>query len=1188
MRKNIHKSFFNEEFFYYDTQSYSRDEKGILKLLKFMLKILFVVKSKNNISRSLILFLLLFCITAYSQNGDNVRNAIKAPEATTLAKFDAIPVGDYTGSKSFSIPIYEIKTGDVSVPISIRYHASGIMVEDIAGKYGLGWILDIGGINMSYQKYGKEDRKLVIPSMADLGNLNAPETLMNRTAFQVTGIDHAEDSQPDVFGYGTLKNRGSFIIHNKQSVMFPPSKIVLDNNFLNNAFSLASVAMLTPQITDTDGVQYQFANPSVTIPSWNPEVHQIPGTDSFYTNIIWGISKIKTVSNKEINFLYEDNTYDYIASYSETEQIAEIPALTPGATNNPAKYCIGTGITKKINRVNIKDKVLKQITFPSGKIVFIYNDKNTAPREDSPGSLILKQVKVYDIDNHHIKTVDLKYGYITSSDTPFDIIYPANPLTAAESVALTKRLLLEEVNDSSTGKYLIDYYKNQNVPHRLSKNKDYWGFLSATGNNSTTFYGKSNGESAKQLSIRSVIYPTGGKHEIDYELNDSYFNGQISRDSLIHIEFGDSDGIPGGHAAQKTFPFTINEPGKYQMGFYAAYPPQIPGQIIGGENQSIYEGKLFYNGNLLYTSNSTEEQRELILDAGNYSFVLQKTPKYSQTPNHTFLFYLEHSYLQYDPYEGNIPHGGIRVKDYKIYDGTALSKNYTYTYTIPGSTKSSGISYPLFIAPITITESPMMKDVDYIKEQQLFTGTIPDFGTSCIKYLHNNINSGINLSLIGRSSVGYSYVNENINSVLDNTHFSIVRKYINHDTEGNDFVDAPPYDISDINYKSVITEGALPVFLPNENGTLEKEIFKDQYGNTVKENIYNYDFDIYFNNQSGIADINGTKAVFKGFKFSRKTYVKKLGIDDDEYLKVTYDTRPEPYDIAHYFSYNFQMYMIPSNWMKLSSKITKDYINGHVMETKTDYLYSPSYLHLNPVTENTLYSDKSSSKSMYQYALEKNNPLMSAKNMIDIPLETEIVNTTGGISKILGKTETVYPVSQTEANTKTSGFTLPYKVNSTDLLNITTTDVTYDLYDSKGNILQYTTKDGVTTSVIWGYNSTQPIAKIIGIPYSVAGSLAAAIVTASDDDASNPTNEGGLIDALDTFRKESALKNAQISTYTYDPLIGLTSITPPSGIREVYLYDSVNRLKEIKQQEKDTAGNLIYKTVKEFKYNYKH
>ncbi|WP_374464396.1 hypothetical protein [Chryseobacterium sp.] len=59
------------------------------------------------------------------------------------------------------------------------------------------------------------------------------------------------------------------------------------------------------------------------------------------------------------------------------------------------------------------------------------------------------------------------------------------------------------------------------------------------------------------------------------------------------------------------------------------------------------------------------------------------------------------------------------------------------------------------------------------------------------------------------------------------------------------------------------------------------------------------------------------------------------------------------------------------------------------------------------------------------------------------------------------------------------------------------------------------------------------------------------------------------------------MPNYQITTYTYDPLIGVRSITPPSGIREVYIYDSANRLKEIR--ENNQTGNLL----KEFKYNYK-
>jgi hypothetical protein len=92
------------------------------------------------------------------------------------------------------------------------------------------------------------------------------------------------------------------------------------------------------------------------------------------------------------------------------------------------------------------------------------------------------------------------------------------------------------------------------------------------------------------------------------------------------------------------------------------------------------------------------------------------------------------------------------------------------------------------------------------------------------------------------------------------------------------------------------------------------------------------------------------------------------------------------------------------------------------------------------------------------------------------------------------------------------------------------------------------------------------------------------IINASNTDASAGRNndETALLTVLDSFRNNTALSGYQITTYTYDPLIGVRSITPPSGIREVYLYDTANRLMEIRE------GNQTGKLLKEFKYNYKN
>jgi hypothetical protein len=214
-------------------------------------------------------------------------------------------------------------------------------------------------------------------------------------------------------------------------------------------------------------------------------------------------------------------------------------------------------------------------------------------------------------------------------------------------------------------------------------------------------------------------------------------------------------------------------------------------------------------------------------------------------------------------------------------------------------------------------------------------------------------------------------------------------------------------------------------------------------------------------------------------------------------------------------------------------------------------------------------------QTTYQYAHEKNNQKLINANMIGIPLETTVVKKQNASDQ--GKT-----ISRTETKYDNPAHLLPSSVLSYDLQNAASTEVTYDQYDNKGNLQQYTTKDGIPTAIIWGYNQTQPIAKITGATYAQVSSLAAAIISASDLDASNPSTETALITALDTFRKDSTMAGYQISTYTYDPLIGVTSITPPSGIREVYLYDTANRLKEIR--ENSATGKLL----KEFKYNYKN
>jgi YD repeat-containing protein len=242
--------------------------------------------------------------------------------------------------------------------------------------------------------------------------------------------------------------------------------------------------------------------------------------------------------------------------------------------------------------------------------------------------------------------------------------------------------------------------------------------------------------------------------------------------------------------------------------------------------------------------------------------------------------------------------------------------------------------------------------------------------------------------------------------------------------------------------------------------------------------------------------------------------------------------------------------------------------------------------------------------------------------------------------------------------------------------------LTFDSYDSKGNLLQYHKENDIPVSYIWGYNNTYPTAKIDNAEYnecfytsfeedpgiyawhpytfdsniSKTGdvSLKSEKLTSGEnyfylpmlsinnstsktykysvwvystavsadlycfhqdtDDsylgtgwqaASKRTttknswvllegeivvpsnkkciylrvdNNGGGTVWFDELRLSP--KDAQMSTYTYDPLIGMTSETDPNGKTTYYVYDTFGRLYQIKDQD----DNIL----KQYEYNYAH
>lgn len=139
--------------------------------------------------------------------------------------------------------------------------------------------------------------------------------------------------------------------------------------------------------------------------------------------------------------------------------------------------------------------------------------------------------------------------------------------------------------------------------------------------------------------------------------------------------------------------------------------------------------------------------------------------------------------------------------------------------------------------------------------------------------------------------------------------------------------------------------------------------------------------------------------------------------------------------------------------------------------------------------------------------------------------------------------------------------------------------VTYDQYDEKGNILQYTPDNRISVCLIWGYNKTQPIAKIENItldkiPTATISNLQTLSNSDNDHCTTATCKEQILREALNTFRK--SLPGQMVTTYTYNPLVGVTSITDTKGLISYYEYDWYGRLKLVKDQDQNVLEKYCY------------
>ncbi len=141
-------------------------------------------------------------------------------------------------------------------------------------------------------------------------------------------------------------------------------------------------------------------------------------------------------------------------------------------------------------------------------------------------------------------------------------------------------------------------------------------------------------------------------------------------------------------------------------------------------------------------------------------------------------------------------------------------------------------------------------------------------------------------------------------------------------------------------------------------------------------------------------------------------------------------------------------------------------------------------------------------------------------------------------------------------------------VDSRVLSNNPETRLRYYGYDASGNILSVGKENDLVKVYVWGYNNNYPVAEITGASYSnVIAILNQAILQ-------NPSSDQALRDETQKIRQN--FPSAFVTTYTYKPLVGMTSSTDPRGKTTYYEYDKFGRLSLVRDQDNNILKKYCY------------
>lgn len=435
----------------------------------------------------------------------------------------------FSGTANVNIPIYDYSVDGLDVGVSLSYNTGGIRVDQIASCEGLGWNLNAGGY-ITRQVNGIEDEatiKAVNNAIEQRGSWV--------TAGPTNVAAHNNESDRDVFTAVFAGRTINFIVWTQDCATYqnttpmcnrfvvgtsPKSNISVEITFGNSPAPMLynildtivdnGFNILQFTITDEKGNRFLFVPGDFEYKTYYDST--INFTYTYVPTERWVLKNITTYTGQQVNYTYNSTylTYPYY-QYQEVKECLGYTLFSSPTVLPFIQIMHDSEVTWTGNFAHVAE-----IDYPNGTKVNFNMDNNS--RRDILALYALQNIAIeskYDNTVNNKISYNFKYSYFNTDPSNPDISYY---LGANNSNPYNYRLALKEIdrvgndNTSSELYYKFGYNTTQNIlPPRLSPSQDCYGYA--------------NGNSPNGLTITSLNIPVSNPPTYSHTYNaNSTFN----------------------------------------------------------------------------------------------------------------------------------------------------------------------------------------------------------------------------------------------------------------------------------------------------------------------------------------------------------------------------------------------------------------------------------------------------------------------------------------------------------------------------------------------------------------------------------------------------------------------------------------------------------------------------------------